>query len=188
MTQLDLFSILTSRLPDEEELAGRFARFNQRFFEGELPTAVIRWSSRMRIAGMCDTRKRIISLSRAYHTHYPGDIDDTLKHEMIHLRYPSHNESFRREAKRVGATIHCKEYPGLHPRARFVYICPHCRTVFHRSKRERLYCGLCARHRLDPRFILVLRPPAIPTRLVAEPAIAARRPATSRPKRRSRQG
>ncbi len=186
MTQLDLFSVLTSRLPDEDELVQRFTRFNHVYFEGLLPTTAIRWSSRMRIAGMCDTRKRIISLSRAYHTHFPEDIDDTLKHEMIHLIHPSHDLEFRREAKRLGATVHCKEYPGLHPRARFVYICPHCRTVFHRSKRERLYCGLCSRRRIDERFMLVLRPP-VPIRHVPEPAIAARRPATNRPKRRSRQ-
>jgi len=184
--QLDLFSVLTSRLPDEPELARRFLYFNHRYFEGLLPAADVRWSSRMRIAGTCDTRKRIISLSRVYHAHFPEDVDDTLKHEMIHLRCPSHDESFRREARRMGATIHCKEYPGLHPRARFVYICPHCRTQFHRSKRERLYCGLCARNGLDARFILVLRPTS-PRRHEIEPALAARRPPSARAKRRLRQ-
>jgi predicted SprT family Zn-dependent metalloprotease len=184
MTQLDLFSILTARLPDEPELARRFADFNRRYFDGSLPVADVRWSSRMRIAGTCDGRNRTITLSRVYHAHFPEDVDDTLKHEMIHLRHHSHDAAFRREAERIGATIHCKEYPGLHPRARFVYICPHCRTTFHRSKRERLYCGLCARTRLDARFILVLRQPAA-RRHQTEAALAARRPPRARPKRRT---
>jgi len=184
MTQLDLFSILTARLPDEPDLARRFAYFNERYFEGALPIADVRWSSRMRIAGTCDSRKRIITLSRVYHAYFPGDVDDTLKHEMIHLRLHSHDARFRREAERVGATTHCKEYPGLHPRARYVYICPHCRTQFHRSKRERLYCGLCARNRLDARFILILRPPTT-KRHETEAALAARRPPRSRSKPRS---
>jgi hypothetical protein len=183
MTQLDLFSILTARLPDEEELARRFSYFNQRYFEGSLPITNVLWSSRMRIAGTCDSRRRVITLSRAYHAHFPNDVDDTLKHEMIHLKQHSHDAAFRREAERVGATIHCKEYPGLHPRARFVYICPRCRTLFHRSKRERLYCGLCARNRLDARFILVLRPSA--RRNESAVPLAARRPARNRPKHRA---
>jgi len=184
MTQLDFFSMLTTRLPDEAELARRFSWFNEHYFNGALPAAGVRWSSRMRIAGTCDSRKRIITLSRVYHTHFPEDVNDTLKHEMIHLRNHGHDADFRREAERVGATIHCKEYPGLHPRARFVYICPHCRTLFHRSKRERLYCGVCARNRLDTRFILLLQ--SVASRQYAtEQGVAARQPRRTRAKLRS---
>lgn len=185
MDQLDLFSLQFSHLPAERELARRFDAFNRRYFNGTLPPTTVRWSSRMRIAGTCDSQHRLIALSVMYHVHFPEDIDDTLKHEMIHLKYHSHGTIFRREAERVGATLHCKEYPGLHPHARFVYICPNCRTLFHRTKRERLYCGQCARDRLDPRFMLVLRRPTLRRRVVM--AIAAKRPAQTRPRRQPRQ-
>jgi hypothetical protein len=165
MTQIDLFACVATPLPDETELQRRFASLNAALFSSQLPPAEIRWSARMRIAGTCDHRHRVICLSRPYHEQFPGDVDDTLKHEMLHLVHPGHGVSFRTEAKRVGASIHCREYPGLHPRARLTYICPHCHTTYHRVRRERLFCGRCARTRLDERFALVLRPAARPQAL-----------------------
>lgn len=164
-TQADLFATFGIELPNEAELARRFRAFNEEFFDGTLPRARVRWSTRMRIAGTCDHQRRIIRLSRPYHEHFPADIDDTLKHEMIHLIHHSHDAAFRREATRLGASIHCREYPGLHPRARFVYICPACGTVYHRTRLERLFCGTCSRNRFDPRFQLILRPP--PSKIAA---------------------
>ena len=144
-------------MPDEHELARRYKEFNRHFFDSSLPSVTLRWSQRMRVAGTCDSHRRIITLSHIYHSHFPDDVDDTLKHEMIHLRHRRHDAGFRREAARVGASVHCREYSELHPRARFIYVCPNCGTEFPRSKRERLYCGRCARRRLDPRYALVLR-------------------------------
>jgi predicted SprT family Zn-dependent metalloprotease len=160
MTQPDLFSAVSIALPDEAELRRRFRAFNDEFFDGALPDAKVRWSNRMRIAGTCNHVQRIISLSRPYHEHFPHDVDDTLKHEMIHLIHHGHDAVFKREAERVGASVHCREYPGLHPRARIVYLCPGCDAVFHRTRKERLFCGKCSRGRHDTRFELVLRPPA----------------------------
>ncbi|HEX9751030.1 MAG TPA: SprT-like domain-containing protein [candidate division Zixibacteria bacterium] len=171
-SQVDLFAPKPILLPDEAELAGRFAQFNAVHFDGTLPPAIVRWSLRMRIAGSCDYEHRIITLSRLYHLHFPEEIDDTLKHEMIHLVFHRHDAVFAAEARRVGASLHCREYDGLHPRARYVYICPNCRTLFPRSRRERLYCGRCCPRRIDPRFELVLREPAS--------RLAARRPLTAR--------
>ncbi|MEW5700690.1 MAG: SprT-like domain-containing protein [Candidatus Zixiibacteriota bacterium] len=159
-TQVELFDGATAALPDEAELQRRFTVFNADFFASELPAAQVGWSNRMRIAGTCDRRHRVIRLSRAYHEQFPGDVNDTLKHEMIHLMHAGHDAAFRAEAERIGASVHCREYPGLHPRARLTYICPHCRTVYHRVRHERLFCGRCARTRLDERFMLVLRPAA----------------------------
>ena len=184
MTQLDFQSLWAPELPDDQELACRYIRFNARYFDGKLPTATVRWSNRMRIAGTYDRRRRIITLSRAYHLYFPNDVDDTLKHEMIHLHLPHHDEAFRREAERIGASVHCNDYPGLHPRARYVYICPKCQTIFHRSKKERLFCGRCSRDRLDVRFMLVLRSGASETR--ATGSLAARKPADRRARSRLR--
>lgn len=180
--QMDLFAFPTKPLPDERDLAVLFHNLNLHYFGGALPAALIRWSGRMRIAGTCDPRRRVITLSRAYHSHFPDDIEDTLKHEMIHLRNPNHDTAFRKEAERIGTSVHCREYPGLHPRARYVYQCPNCRTVFHRARRERLYCGRCARSRLDPRFLLVLQSDA--KHRVAIERLAAREPSRRRPTRR----
>ncbi len=184
MTQLDLTALWAPELPDNEELARRFIRFNARYFNNKLPHATVRWSQRMRIAGTCDRSRRVISLSWAYHQYFPEDVDDTLLHEMIHLRLPHHDDAFRREAERVGATVHCKEYPGLHPRAKYVYICPNCQATFHRERRERLYCGRCARNRLDSRYILVLRSSMQGSSRTR--SLAAKRPAsrTTRSRRR----
>jgi len=184
MTQIDMQALWAPQIPDEAELARRFATFNTQYFQGRLPYAVVRWSSRMRIAGTCDRQRRIITLSRPYHLHFPNDVDDTLKHEMIHLRLPHHDEAFRRVAERVGATMHCKEYPGLHPRARYIYVCPNCETVFHRTRKERLFCGRCSGRRLDPRFMLVLRDSAADQRAIR--SIAAKKPSPQRTRKRLR--
>ena len=144
------------RLPDEAELQHRFAHFNHELFQGKLPPAVMRWSSRMRIAGTCRRSDGLITLSRPYHLQFPGDVEDTIKHEMIHLRHAGHGPAFRRVAQRIGTTIHCKEYPGLHPRARLVYICFSCHSRYPRTKPGELYCGRCSRNWQDRRFPLRL--------------------------------
>ena len=176
--QTDLFSPLAAPLPDPEELARRYAEFNLRYFENTLPPVTLKWSKRMRIAGTCDSRRRIITLSHTYHTHFPNDVDDTLKHEMIHLRCPHHDAAFRREAARIGTSVHCRDYPELHPRARFVYVCPTCSTEYPRVKRAQLYCGRCARRGFDPRFKLILRTSADNERAVR--SIAAKSPSLGR--------
>lgn len=172
--QTDLFAPRAVVLPDAAELARRYAQFNLRYFRNTLPRVIIKWSKRMRIAGTCDSHRRIITLSHTYHTHFPDDVDDTLKHEMIHLRCPHHDAAFRREAARIGASVHCRDYPELHPRARYMYVCPVCDTEYPRVKRAQLYCGRCARRGFDPRFKLVLRSSATTEPLVR--SIAAKRP------------
>lgn len=156
MSQLALLTTTQIALPDEDELLRRFHQFNAEFFKGKLPAATIRWSTRMRIAGTCHRHRALITLSRPYHENFPGDVDDTLKHEMIHLRYAGHGPAFRREAARIGASIHCREYDGIHPRAKLVYACPTCWREFRRSKPGELYCGRCSRGRLGPMTRLVL--------------------------------
>ena len=157
MAQLDLLTGTQTVLPDEAELQRRFARFNIDLFKSKLPAATIRWSGRMRIAGTCHRHRALITLSRPYHERFPDDVDDTLKHEMIHLRYAGHGPAFRREAQRVSASIHCREYDGIHPRAKLIYACPACWREFHRAKPGDLYCGRCSRGRLQPQFRLILK-------------------------------
>jgi len=176
--QTDLFSSRPVALPDPRELVRRYEEFNRLYFDNLLPGVTIRWSDRMRIAGTCDSHRRIITLSRPYHSHFPDDVDDTLKHEMIHLRRPRHDASFRREAARIGASVHCRDYPDLHPRARFIYICPTCNAEFPRVKRGHLYCGRCARQGYNLRCKLILRSRAAHERAVR--TLAAKSPTRSR--------
>lgn len=156
MPQLDCFSGTRVDLPDEAELQRRFAQFNLELFKSRLPDVSIRWSTRMHIAGTCRRHRALITLSWPYHERFPEDVDDTLKHEMIHLKYSGHGPAFRREAARVGASLHCREYEGIHPRANLVYACPTCWREFRRAKPSELYCGRCSRGRLLPQFRLVL--------------------------------
>lgn len=157
MTQLNLLAQACVELPEEAELQRRFARFNVELFSSKLPEATIRWSRRMRIAGTCERQRSLITLSRVYHERFPEDVDDTLKHEMIHLRYAGHGPAFKREAKRVGASIHCRSYEGIHPRARLLYVCPTCWREFHRAKPAELYCGRCSRGKLVAGAKLILK-------------------------------
>lgn len=157
MAQLDFIASAPITLPDVDELQRRFARYNTELFKSKLPEATIRWSTRMRIAGTCHRHRALITLSRPYHERFPDDVDDTLKHEMIHLRYAGHGPAFKREALRVGASIHCREYEGIHPRARYIYACPTCWREFRRTKPGELFCGRCSRGRLLPQYQLVLK-------------------------------
>ncbi len=155
--QGDLFAPDPSRLPSEAELLSMFHQHNRDYFADTLPTAKIRWSTRMRIAGCCYPEQREIRLSRHYHAHYPEDLPATLLHEMLHLVYPSHNAAFKAAAARLGISIYCKDYPGVHPRSKYTYICPNCGEVYRRQKRADMSCGKCSGSGYDPRFKLVLR-------------------------------
>jgi len=154
--QGDLFGPCPERLPSDGELLELFNRLNRRHFAGTLAPARITWSTRMRIAGGCRPDTREIRLSVLYHTHYPEELENTLVHEMLHLVHLTHSTAFRQAAEKLGVSIHCREYPGIHPRSRYVYLCPNCRTVFHRRRRGNISCGKCSGRAYDPRFRLVL--------------------------------
>lgn len=155
--QIDLFAPDLQRLPGKDELTDLFNRLNTEYFDNRLSAAQVRWSTRLRIAGNCRPDTREIRLSAKYHTHFPMEIEHTLLHEMLHLIYPTHNSAFRREAEKLGVSINCREYPGVHPRSRYVYICPGCQTVYYRQKRADISCGKCSGRSYDPQFKLVLQ-------------------------------
>jgi predicted SprT family Zn-dependent metalloprotease len=144
-----------SFVPTEEDLTKLFHDLNLKYFDGKLPDVQIEWSTRMKHAGKFITRDRIIRLGRAYHEHYPGDIVDTLKHEMLHLIYPYHNREFKREAHRIGTSLYAKNYPGMLRGMKYMYICPGCGTEYPSRKMLRnRSCGRCSQNGFDPRFKL----------------------------------
>ena len=72
-------------LPTLDELYARFRHYNIKYFSGKLKTAKIRYSNRLLAAGLFIKDRMEIVISRKYHTLFPEEINDTLKHEMIHI-------------------------------------------------------------------------------------------------------
>lgn len=141
--------------PTENDLSALYISLNNKYFDGKLPDARIEWSTRMIHAGKCEEKQRIIRLGVAYHKHYPEDIIDTLKHEMIHLIHPNHGKDFKAEAKRIGASRYSKAYPGMLKAMKYIYECPECGEQYPSRKMLRnRSCGKCSRGRYNSRFKL----------------------------------
>ena len=145
-------------LPDEKELARRFEVFNWMYFKGKLPKVRIEYSNRMTSAGSYTPSGKVIKIGRKYHEIFPEDINDTLKHEMIHILHFRHDRAFKREAERIGASLRARAHPALQRPPRFVYYCEHCGMRYPRQKRLRMAsCGQCSKGgRYDERFKLKL--------------------------------
>ncbi len=146
-----------AQLPDESRLNRLFDELNARWWDGRLPKVPVRWSSRLRAAAGKIWVSRMngleIVLSRAYHEHFPDEVKDTLKHEMVHLYLRtcgsakadgrSHGPAFRAEAERVKAPIRAKPYPGAHRPYRYEWRCPSCGRTFRSRVRGTWACGYC---------------------------------------------
>jgi len=147
----------TEGLPSVEVLYQRFHAFNVKYFAGKLPTPKIRYSERLLAAGLFVRNRQEIVISRKYHEIFPDELDDTLKHEMIHIVYFNHDADFKREAKRIGASVRAKSHPKLRLPSRYLYICKSCGTEYPRRKRLiSASCGRCSPRQFDPKFKLVL--------------------------------
>ena len=151
--------ILSRSLPTAEELQSMFSRFNWQYFGGKLPSVTIKYSTRMLCAGSYSPTERLIKIGRKYHQLFPLDIEDTLKHEMIHLIHFNHDANFRREAKRIGTSVRAKSHPSLRKPPRYIYFCPKCGAEYPRQKRLRMAsCGKCSRgRRFDIHYKLKLK-------------------------------
>jgi len=145
-------------LPSLSELQESFERINWRYFRGSLPAVRIEYSTRMTSAGSYTPLDRLIRLGSRYHQLFPEEIEDTLKHEMIHIVNPSHNAAFRAEARRIGASLRAKSHPKLQKAPRYLYVCNSCKIEYPRQKRFRMAsCGKCSRGgRFDEKYKLVL--------------------------------
>jgi len=156
----------------KRNLNSLYARINRRWWNEVLPEIPVRWSTQMHAAAgkyWHSSAGWEIVLSVPYHQEFPDEIEDTLKHEMIHFalhlrgglrRGLSHGEEFRAEAERVGASVHCKSYAGLHRPYRYEWECPNC-TRRSRSRIRRIWaCRPCCTEHNDgyysPRFKLRL--------------------------------
>jgi len=136
-----------------------YDQLNDRWWKGKLAKVPSRWSTRMHaIAGKFWSSKQgpEIVLSVKYHSYFPGQIEDTLKHEMVHVyihqhglrKYGQmHGRAFIEEAKRVGAPIHCSIYPEIRKPFKYEWACPNCgRTSKSRVKRTWACKPCCVEH------------------------------------------
>ena len=146
-------------LPDIEELYRRFEMYNWYYFGGKLPRVRIEYSNRMTSAGSYTPDKKLIKIGRKYHEIFPEEINDTLKHEMIHIRYLNHDRNFKKEAVRIGASIKAQLHPALQRPPKYVYFCPECRREYPRQRRLRMAsCGYCSSGRkYNEKFKLILK-------------------------------
>ncbi len=146
----------SQELPSVAELYRMFERFNWLYFNGKLPRVTIMYSNRMTSAGSYAPHKKLIRIGRKYHEIFPGDIEDTLKHEMIHIIHFRHDVAFKAEAKRIGASVRAKSHPSLRKPPKYIYECPNCLMEYPRQKRLVMAsCGKCSKgKRFDPRYKL----------------------------------
>jgi predicted SprT family Zn-dependent metalloprotease len=144
-------------LPENDVLYMMFESINYKYFNSALPQVLIEWSTRMRAAGKYYLGSKIIRLGRRYHEYYPNEVEDTLKHEMLHILYPNHGKVFKREAERIGTSRHAKAYPGGRSPHKYIYVCSSCGQKYHRHKRLRMAsCGKCSNKGFDARYKLKL--------------------------------
>jgi predicted SprT family Zn-dependent metalloprotease len=149
----------TKKLPSIRELYRLFNLFNLLYFGGKLPPVKIEYSTRMSAAGSYTPERKLIRIGSKYHELFPMDIEDTLKHEMIHIIHFRHDTKFKKEAIRIGCSVKAKYHQSLRRIPKYLYYCPSCNCEFPRQKRFRMAsCGYCSKGgKYDERFKLRLK-------------------------------
>jgi predicted Zn-ribbon and HTH transcriptional regulator len=138
-------------LPDEILLQKLFRHFNKIYWNNLLPEAAVVWSHTMFTAGKCYVASQgngnmeyEIVLSWRYHLRFPGEIITTLKHEMIHLTVPEHDERFFKEANRVGTRTYAHVL--TIPWGRYEYRCKQCSFIHYEDRLNLLLpCPRCTK-------------------------------------------
>jgi len=136
----------------------------------------VEWSARLRTAaGRAESRSSRILLNRRLSAHGAREIDQTLRHELAHLlaqfragrrRIAPHGPEWRRACADLGipgeARCHNLPFPVQRQARRYLYVCPHCRRDFPRTRplRRTSACLACCqafnRGQFDRRFRLQL--------------------------------
>ncbi len=157
LVALTTSSFDSDQLPTVAELYRLFDEFNLMYFQGHLPRVRIAYSERMASAGSYTPDLKLIKIGRKYHKLFPEDLNDTLKHEMIHIIHLHHGAAFKAEAARIGATLKARSHPELRKTPKYLYTCPSCGKEYPRQKRLRMAsCGPCSRGHFEERFKLRL--------------------------------
>lgn len=130
----------------------KYNMFNMLYFDNELPRNVLLlWSNRMTSnAGLCryvrnskkgeqEIKDVKIVLSTHYHKRYPAELNQTIIHEMIHVKHPfnKHGYKFKAEMYRLnreynlGIRMHSSGVALVN----YYYECVDCGKVYERTKR-----------------------------------------------------
>ncbi len=137
---------------------------------------VVEWSSRLRTAaGRAEYRVSRVLLNCRLCAHGEAEVDRTLRHELAHLlaqfragrrRLAPHGIEWRRACADLGIAdetrCHNLPFPTRRLARRYLYLCPHCRREFPRTRplRRTSACLACCRDfnrgRYDRRFTLQL--------------------------------
>jgi len=148
----------TDDLPPLSHLFRLFENLNRMHFDGKLPQVAIEYSNRMSAAGSYHPDRKLIKIGSKYHRLFPDHLEDTLKHEMIHIKHLHHNAAFKAEANRIGASRYASYHPSLRRPPRYTYYCKGCGRTYPRQKILRMAsCGQCSSGgKFDSRFKLRL--------------------------------
>jgi predicted SprT family Zn-dependent metalloprotease len=158
-------------LPGEPDLQLLFARLNYHFFHGEIPDCRIRYNERFSNSAGRITygpRSIVIELSPKHFRKYPGALEETLLHEMVHawcyakFRDTGHGSRFKKKLRECGITSIYHELGNLKPLSesskRYILRCEHCAFEMLRKKKpaRALSCDRCNKRRFDPRYPLTI--------------------------------
>ncbi len=175
-------------LPDVTDLQLLFARLNNEYFGGEIPTHRIAYNARFgNLAGRITYKPPLIELSPKHFEQNFEALRDTLLHEMIHAwlysrgENPGHTGAFKRKMREIGLDSIYHDLGSAQPRResarRFILRCDHCRfeTIRKRRPPANVSCARCSGRSFNPRYRLrVLE--ILDTRDVTdEPRAASRR-------------
>lgn len=156
-------------LPSEAELQLLFARLNLRHFNGEVPDCRIAYNERFtNSAGRITYGRKplLIELSPKHFRRYPGALEETLLHEMVHAwcydryRDTGHGARFRRQMRACGLSSIYHDLGHVRPRKessrRYILRCEACgfEVLRRRVPRAPASCPRCNHRRFDPRFPL----------------------------------
>ena len=171
MNSLDVRRRQSSVLPSEADLQLLFARLNYQYFNGEAPDCRIAYNGRFsNSAGRItySVTPMLIELSPKHFQKYPGALDETLLHEMVHAwcyaRYgdTGHGPRFKQKLKECGLSSIYHDLGNVAPRSesakRYILRCDHCAFEVLRRKRpgKPASCPRCNKQRFDPRFPLTI--------------------------------
>ncbi len=155
-----------------------YDEINSTCFEKKLPSILLKWNSRLRVAAgrFIPGRSRNIfnatSPTIEIATYLTEETDaftlvwDTLAHEMIHLwlwnkKEPyGHNQNFKKKMKELGVNRY-NTVPRLRP-YKYIYECPSCLKELPARKRlGPLACAVCCKTysggRWNKKFVLTLK-------------------------------
>lgn len=145
----------------DEDLKVLYNKYNDMYFNSELPTLVsVRWSNSLKVkAGVMQLKIRskgsvslwefYITLSTSYHIDHKDQIIKTLVHEMIHVKHPraKHGGAFLETLNdlnnryNLGLGIYCDDIA-----LRYTYTCVKCGHKYYRAAKfsaDRLSISRC---------------------------------------------